>query len=138
MYETFDHTADLGLRVTADSLAELFVEAARGLTAQIVENPEEIRPLEAVTLEVRAPSREDLLFDWLSELLYQYECRSLVFSSFLVQLKTDGGSLHAECFGEHIDRARHRLANEVKAVTYHDFLIEETPNGWRAEFIVDI
>ena len=36
MFETFDHTADLGLRVTADSLNELFAEAAVGLTSLIV------------------------------------------------------------------------------------------------------
>ena len=43
MYEVFEHTADLGLRVRADSLQSLFVEAARGMFAMIVVNLEEVR-----------------------------------------------------------------------------------------------
>ena len=35
MYEVFEHTADLGIRVRAGSLAELFADAGRGLVAQL-------------------------------------------------------------------------------------------------------
>ena len=43
MFETFDHTADLGLRVTAGDLEELFAEAARGLTSLVVDDLETLR-----------------------------------------------------------------------------------------------
>ncbi len=38
MYEIFEHTADLGIRVCAGSLDELFADAARGLFAVMVAN----------------------------------------------------------------------------------------------------
>ena len=38
MYETFDHTADLGLRIRAADLNTLFAEAAQALFATLVEN----------------------------------------------------------------------------------------------------
>ena len=44
MYELFEHTADLGLRIQATTLEELLVEAARGLLAMLVANPGEVRP----------------------------------------------------------------------------------------------
>lgn len=136
MFETFDHTADLGLRIAAATREELFSEAARGLTAQIVENSEAIEPRETVVIEKSGDAVDYLLFDWLDELLYQYECKQLLFREFRIELSDH--SLRAECLGEPVDPSRHRLAHEVKAITYHDFIVEPTPDGWRAEFIVDI
>ena len=43
MFEHFDHTADLGLRVRAGTLEELLAEAGRGLLAMIVANPASVR-----------------------------------------------------------------------------------------------
>jgi len=40
--------------------------------------------------------------------------------------------------GETCDPARHSLAHEVKAVTYHGLAVEQVPDGWRAEVILDI
>ena len=36
------------------------------------------------------------------------------------------------------DQARHALAHEVKAITYHRLKVERTADGWLAEVIVDI
>ena len=44
MYETFEHTADLGLRVRAADLDTLFAEAAACLFSAIVEDPATVRP----------------------------------------------------------------------------------------------
>ncbi len=136
MYETFDHTADLGLRVTAASAAELFVEAARGLVSVLIENPEEIRPTEERTLTLPGEAIDYLLFDWLSELLYLFERSRFVAGVFQVQLGESG--LQAILRGETIDPTRHRLSHEVKAITYHDLIVQESESGWEAEMIVDI
>jgi protein archease len=136
MYETFDHTADLGLRIEAPTLEELYVEAARGITAQIVENVTEISTQETVSIAKQGTETDYLLFDWLDELIYQYEVRNRVFAVFEIEL-TDAG-LTATVKGEPVDRKKHVLSHEVKAVTYHGFVVEETANGWRAEFILDI
>jgi SHS2 domain-containing protein len=136
MFETFDHTADLGLRIEAETLEELFVEAAQGITAQIVENVAEIAPTDELTIEKQGTEIDYLLFDWLDELIYQYEVHSRVFVKFEIKLTDDGFT--ATLRGEQVDRDKHVLSHEVKAVTYHGFSVEETEKGWRAEFIVDI
>ena len=66
MFETFDHTADLGLRVTADSLNELFAEAAVGLTSLIVADVTSVVVAQERTVEISSPDLEYLYFDWLS------------------------------------------------------------------------
>ena len=67
MYELFEHTADLGLRVEAGTLQELLVEAARGLTAIIAANPEAVQPVQSRTIALTAEVPAYLLFDWLSD-----------------------------------------------------------------------
>ena len=52
MYEIFEHTADLGIRVRAGSLDELFADAARGLFAVMVANPDSVRTVDEVTFHV--------------------------------------------------------------------------------------
>jgi SHS2 domain-containing protein len=85
---------------------------------------------------LRGTRRDELLFDWLSELLYVFETERLVLAEFQVTLQDDG--LQAEAAGERLDPARHQLEHEVKAITYHNLVVEQTPEGWRAEVIVDI
>jgi protein archease len=136
MYETFDHTADLGLRVRTADLDSLFAEAAECLFSAIVEDLSTIRPAQCVEVRLQAEDREYLLFDWLKALLYHFDAEHLLFRRFEVKL-TDGG-LEGRAWGEPLDRGRHELSHEVKAITYHGLRVEQTPAGWEAEVIVDI
>ena len=136
MYEVFEHTADLGLRVRADRLETLFAEAGKALFSTIVANLEEVRLVQEQAIELESDQVDFLLFDWLSELLYQFETQGMLFAEFEVTL--DQGRLVAKCRGERADPERHDLDHEVKAITYHDLRVEETADGWLAEVIVDI
>lgn len=146
MFEHFDHTADLGLRVRGASLAELLAEAGCGLLAMLVANPEAVKPVLYRTIEIEADEPGFLLFDWLSELLYAFESEKLLIVEFDVQLRGTGTPerafptvLTAICRGESMDPARHEMDHEVKAITYHGLRVEQQPDGtWFAEVIVDI
>jgi SHS2 domain-containing protein len=136
MHELFEHTADLGLRVTAPDLDTLFAEAAACLFSAVVEDPAAVRPQAEQAFEIAGADREYLLFDWLRELLYRFDADHLVFGTFEVRVRADG--LSAKAWGEPLDPARHVLSHEVKAITYHELKVEKTPDGWLAEVIVDI
>jgi SHS2 domain-containing protein len=137
MYETFEHTADLGLRVQAPDLDNLFAEAGRGLFSLMVENLDDVRPLEEISLGVVGAELDYLLFDWLNELLFIFETRRLLLADLHVNVADAG--LQATARGELLDSARHRVAHEVKAITYHELKVEQQPDGaWLAEVIVDI
>jgi SHS2 domain-containing protein len=136
MYETFDHTADLGLRVRAADLGTLFAEAGLALTSAIVEDPGAVAPARELHVDLPRDDLEYLLFDWLKALLYHFEVDRLICSRFVVRVGDDG--LHAVARGETYDPSRHEPAHEVKAITYHDLKVEKTPDGWLAEVIVDI
>lgn len=136
MFETFDHTADVGLRVTAATLEELFVEAARGLTSLLVENIDDVRPSLTETIQLAGTETDYLLFDWLNELLFRFETHRLLCCEFDVRL--NGQGLEATVQGEPSNPDRHRLAHEVKAITYHGLSVQQTDRGWQAELILDI
>lgn len=136
MFETFDHTADLGLRIRSPNFDTLFVESATALFSIIVEDLSTVRPTVEVQVNLEAEERDYLLFDWLKELLYRFDGEHLLFSTFEVNVSEKG--LLGKAWGEPMDRSRHELSHEVKAITYHAFKVEQTDEGWLAEIIVDI
>jgi SHS2 domain-containing protein len=136
MFETFEHTADLGLRIRAADLDTLFTDAAQGLFSILVEDLATVRPTQAVEVRLQGDERDLLLFDWLKELLYHFDAEHLLFGKFAVAVRPDG--LTATAWGEPLDRERHVLEHEVKAITYHGLRVEPVDGGWEAEVIVDI
>jgi SHS2 domain-containing protein len=137
MYETFDHTADLGLRIRAADLPTLFSEAGQALETALLENPAAVEPRRCVHVQLPADELDYLLFDWLKTLLYHFDLEQMLFARFTVKVDAANG-LVADAWGEPFDPARHELSHEVKAITYHDLKVEQTPDGWLAEVIVDI
>ncbi len=136
MRELFEHTADLGLRVRAADLDTLFAEAAEALFSALVEDLSAVRPERQLDVRLDAEDREYLLFDWLKALLYHFDAEHLLFSRFEVRVGERG--LEGRAWGEPLDRSRHELSHEVKAITYHGLRVEQADGGWLAEVIVDI
>jgi SHS2 domain-containing protein len=136
MYETFEHTADIGLRVRAADLDTLFAEAGRAFFSIIVENYDEVRAAEEYLISVDADQRDDLMYDWLAELLYLFDTEHVLLCEFDVTVRDR--SLTATVRGEPIDPDRHRLDMEVKAITYHELKVQQDGDGWLAEVIVDL
>ena len=136
--ETFDHTADVGLRVRGADRDDLFRAAAEGVLDYIVVNRDQVRVVARETVSLTADSPEELLASWLNELIFRCETTHRLYAEFQVHDSADGLRLKAEIGGEPIDRARHVLDHEVKAVTHHGFTLHREGNGWLAEFILDI
>jgi SHS2 domain-containing protein len=135
MYETFEHTADMGLRVTAPDLAGLFEEAACGLFSLLVSGVPESN---GRVREIRIPGeRHDyLLLDWLAELLSLSSAETVWFDGFSVQLDDRGITARAR---EHsLLTAGITVLTEIKAITYHGLKLERSPDGWVAEIVVDV
>jgi len=136
MHEIFEHTADIGLRIGAKDLESLLAEAGKALFSAIVANPEQIRGVEEVQFTVKGSDYEELLHDWLAELLFAFHVERKVFADFTV--KVDEKGITAIGRGEPIDFARHEIDTEIKAITWHELKIEHVEGGLQAEVIVDI
>jgi SHS2 domain-containing protein len=101
-----------------------------------VDNLDQVEPSTPIAINLQAGNLEDLLCDWLAELLYTFDARRLVLCRFEVNVQ--GTTLHGQAFGQTLDESKHQLGREVKAITYHGLSIRQMPEGWMAEVIVDI
>ena len=66
-FAVFEHTADVGMRVTAASVEQLFGDAGRAVASLIVENVDAIELRQRVAIELEAEDVEGLFVDWLRE-----------------------------------------------------------------------
>ena len=135
-YEIIDHTADIGLRAYGKDLKELFVNAAYGMFS-ILADLENVQATEQVEIKLEAPNDEELFLSWLSELLYQYNSKKIIFKEFSIDKLTEN-LISAQAQGENLDLQRHRLKTEIKAVTYHQLKVQKIKDHWQAEVIFDV
>ncbi|MFB6249504.1 MAG: archease [Salinibacter sp.] len=138
--QQIDHTGDLGLRVTADTLPRLFERAAEG-TFRVLTDLGDVRPAVASTVTVRAPDREALVVRWLSELNFRHAAHRRLYGAFAVssvEAQGDEWVLEATVRGEPIDPERHVVHTEIKAVTFHGLEVQETEAGWTVQVIFDL
>jgi len=134
-FELREHTADVGIDATADSLGDAFAAIADGLAAaQCDEIPDEG---ERFDFEVRSEGREALLFDFLDEVIYQRDVRGVLPTEFDVAVEQSGEEwvLTGSALGVPLEAV---AAREIKAVTYADMVIEETDDGWHVYVVFDV
>jgi len=135
-YEVFEHTADIGLHAFGGTLSELFIHAAQGMESLMVA-PEQIRPQVSSEIVVEGHDEVSLLIAWLNEPIILFDIEYLLFSQFAIDVITPT-SLKGRAFGEPYDSQRHDLSSAIKAVTWHEASVTETPEGYKARIIFDI
>ena len=135
-FRVLEHMADIGFEAFGTSREELFANAALALIDLVVDL-DTIRPARELTVKAEGSAAPELLVNWLSEVLYLHDAERWLFRNFRVENLGEKGIV-ATARGEKFDRARHRVKMLVKAVTYHQLDLNETPQGWRAQVYVDV
>lgn len=129
--------ADIAFEATSSSVSGLFESCAVAVT-DIMVDPRTVRTKVVRKFELRSESLDRLLYDFLTELIVVKDVDSLLFASYDVDVAPDGKSLRAQAKGEPIDRKRHGLRNDVKAVTMHMFGVSHAGRTWKATVVLDI
>jgi len=117
-YELIDHTADVGVKAYGKTLTDAFENAAKAMFDIITDNSE-IESIGQYNIELESDNLEQLLVDWLSELLFLNSANNIVFGFFKVDIDEKTNKLSAKVFGEKFDISKHKIGTEIKAVTYH-------------------
>ncbi|MEW6322872.1 MAG: archease [Acidobacteriota bacterium] len=139
MHEFFDHTGDIGVRLSGATLAELF-ESASAAFVESLTDPAAVEPRRAEEVAVEAPELDLLLVDFLSELLYRFDTRGWITADAEVDVREkDGGwLLDGTLRGERLDPDRHGIKVLVKAITYHALHVRREAGLWKADVVFDI
>jgi len=135
-FEVIPHTADVGIRVRASSLPELFEQAALGL-ANLILDARTVRHAATKVIHASAQQPEELLVAWLSEILFLFDAERFAAASVSVS-SLEGGQVTGELRGETFDASRHRRRHAVKAVTYHDLAIRQVGDLYEVQIIFDV
>lgn len=134
-YEIFEHTADIGIIAHGSTLEKAFENAAKGMFS-IISPSKKIEKKEKKLVGIsREGDDEQMVVDFLSELLYIHDTEKLVFGTFNVKIND---ALKAEAWGEKYNREKHGYGIEIKAVTYHLLEIKKNEKGYHITLLFDI
>ncbi len=135
-FEIIEHTADIGIRVRSADLKALFSSCAAAMFSIIAQPSKLLKPKPHIfNIGIKAQNYEDLLVNWLNELLSLSAVEEMVFDKFRF-VEFDQQHLIAEVYG--FDNTNYKINTEIKAATYHQLKVEKTPAGWMAEIIFDV
>ncbi len=134
-YTFISHTADIGIKVKGRTIKELFKNSAFALF-DIIADLNHIKAEEDFKLNLASENPEELLHDWLKELLFQCNVNLFVFKRFNISKLSDT-AIESIATGEHIT-SKDILKTEIKAVTYHNLAIKKEKGIWKTAIIFDV
>ena len=131
--------ADVAFEATGETVEELFESAALAVTNTQVKDLKSVKHKVSKEIKVESDSIEMLLFNFLQELIFHKDAELLLFNKFDIRItKNKKYKLKAKAYGEKLDMKKHELLVDVKAVSLHNFKIEQTKGGWKASVILDV
>jgi protein archease len=135
-YRITKHQTELAVRINGISQADLFANSAFALF-DVMTDPNAIEIKERIPLEVEGSDRDDLMVNWMRELLYLYQGSGYLLKEFKISQVKDT-IVKAEVCGEKIDPDRHEIKQEIAAVAFHKSRMEKTGNQWIAQVIFEL
>ena len=122
-------SADYAYEITGNNLSELFENAALALTSAMVKL-DTINPKTRKAINLKAATVDKLLYDFLDEVLFIKDTDNFLSAKVKAEVKLPSQKdktykVNAILFGEEIDQVKHKLGNDVKAITYHNFSVKQ-------------
>ena len=136
-YRITKHQSELAVKVVGASQADLFANSAYTLFDVMVADLDKVDCKEHIPLEVEGTDRDDLMVNWMRELLYLYQGSGYLLKDFQIREVKDT-IVKAEVAGEKIDPDRHEIKQEIAAVAFHKSRMDKTGNQWTAQVIFEV
>jgi SHS2 domain-containing protein len=135
-YRTLNRSSDLAIKVFGKSQSELFANSAFALF-DLVTDVEKVEVRERLPLEVEGADRDDLMVNWMRELLYLFQGSGYLLKEFQIGDAKET-YVRAEVRGEKYDPDRHEIKREIRSVAYHQSRMEKTGDQWTAQVIFEL
>src|SRR3989338_190672 len=110
-FKLLEHGADYGVLGQGKTREIAFEYCAEGMFSIIV-NLKKIKKIKKIEIKVTGKNLEELLVNWLNELLYESHVKNMLFSKFKIkkiQQTKNGFKLQGTAFGEKIDSKKHEM-----------------------------
>ena len=130
--------ADIAYEAYGKNLNELFENAAMAIF-ELSAKLNSVLPKKKLEIKLENKNMDNLLYDFLSEILFLKDSKYMVFGKSKVDVKEGKPNrLTATLYGDTIDPKKQKLENDIKAVTMHLFELKKTKQGYYARVVVDI
>ena len=130
--------ANVAFEAWGETREAMFIASAEATLNVMVADLETVASRTRRSARVESDALDLLLFNFLQEFIYYKDAQRLLLRVETLQIQTSPFSASAELSGEELNMDRHELVVDVKAVTLHQFRVEETHRGWEAFVILDI
>ncbi len=140
MFETLDHKGEIGVVGKGTTIEKAFEESAKGMFSVMV-SLEDVKAKERIKVEAEAGTLDELLVQYLNELLYLLEVNKMFFSEFEVEKifeEKERFQLKGFASGEKIDEKKHRLGIEVKAASYSGLSVKNLGKEFSVQCVLDV
>ena len=138
-FQEIEHTADVGIEIQADSVNQLFLQAAKAFYFLAIGKTKLSRTVESVDLSLERTTLEELLIEFLNELNFYLMTKFSVlkFSESFNIAETENG--YKLSFNSKTSTINPKIINnEIKAATYHQLKINFKSGYYNTKIFFDI
>ncbi len=135
-FKILEHTADKGVAAGGSTMAQAFEAAAAGMFSLFVDISK-YAPTASYDVCVCADDREQLLWKWLSELIFNFEVEKRLPVDFQITDINDT-RLCAKVFYRPVGDDVEFHGSNVKAVTFHQLEVAEKDGSWHVQVYFDV
>jgi len=139
-FEEIEHTADIGILASGDTLPELIANLAFGMLHIITEDMDAQKTIKR-TIKVESPSLQDLIVGWLSEINYLLTVNHFLATGIeILSIDQTFGNfiISADLYGKNSEPIESSFKTEIKAITYHKLICEKRDDEYIGQVIFDI
>ena len=124
-YKHLEHSTDAFIQVRAKNLEEAFLVAGKSVVETIIDL-KNIQEIEEKNIKVKGRNLENLLYNWLEEIVTITITDGFAIKNFSVSIKKDDGyEIVSKISGEKLDLKKHNFKVEIKSPTFHLMEINE-------------
>ena len=135
-YHILNHSSDLAIKVSGKSPSELFANSAFALF-DLLTDLNKVQVIDQLPLEVEGVDRDDLMVNWMRELLYLFQGSGFLLKECQIRDAKEN-FVRAEVRGEKFDPDRHEIQREIRSVFHHQCRMEKTGDQWTARIAFEV
>ena len=136
-YKHLEHSTDAFIQVRAKNLEEAFLVAGKSVVETIIDL-KNIQEIEEKNIKVKGRNLENLLYNWLEEIVTITITDGFAIKNFSVSIKKDDGyEIVSKISGEKLDLKKHNFKVEIKSPTFHLMEIKEN-DGITMQYLLDL
>ncbi|MBI4995188.1 archease [Candidatus Peregrinibacteria bacterium] len=132
-FKYLPHTADAKFQAFGETFEQALQNAGRAMT-NLITDVSKIKSREKYKINITSPSTEDLVVDFLNELLFLLETKGFLMQD--AELKINKNALTGVLCGDSVKN--YEMHGHVKAATYNDLKIARKNGKWMIQVVADV